>query len=76
MAVVYPPGLAWPALALQTPTGGMSTILTLERGLTANAFNAYLESEPRIAELAGTLADGVDGDLLIDTIKSAGAANA
>ena len=54
----------------------MSTILTLERGLTANAFNAYLESEPRIAELAGTLADGVDGDLLIDTIKSAGAANA
>ena len=43
-----------------------------ERGLTAVAINDYFKSEPRIAELDGTLAAGVDGDLLIDVIKDRG----
>ena len=38
----------------------------LERGLTAVALNDYIKSEPRIAELDGTLAAGVDGDLLTE----------
>ena len=48
----------------------------LERGLTAVAINDYFKSEPRIAELDGTLAAGVDGDLLIDVIKDRGSPDA
>ena len=48
----------------------------LERGLTAVALNDYLKSEPRIAELDGTLGAGVDGDLLIDVIKDRGSPDA
>ena len=48
----------------------------LERGLTAVALNDYIKSEPRIAEVDGTLAAGVDGDLLIDVIKDRGSPDA
>ena len=43
----------------------------LERGLTAVALNDYIKSEPRIAELDGTLAAGVDGDLLMQEFSRA-----
>ena len=54
----------------------MTAVPILERGLTAVALNDYFKSEPRIAELDGTLAAGVDGDLLIDVIKDRGSPDA
>ena len=49
----------------------MASVVILERGMTAATFDAYLESEPRVAALAGMLSDDVDGDLLIDVIQAA-----
>ena len=41
----------------------------LQRGMTADAFDEYLQGQDNVAALAGKLEAGVDGDLLLDTIK-------
>ena len=65
------------SLASRRTNDKMTTAVPiLERGLTAVALNDYLKSEPRIAELDGTLGAGVDGDLLIDVIKDRGSPDA
>ena len=38
----------------------MASVVILERGMTAATSDAYLESEPRVAALAGMLSDDVD----------------
>eukprot|EP00966_Prymnesium_polylepis_P146726 3389286-Prymnesium_polylepis.1 len=48
----------------------------LQRGMTAAAFDDYLEGDASLAALAGSLGSGVDGDLLIEMIAAAGKADA
>ena len=51
-------------------------VVLLERGMTAAAFEAYLEGEgAELQSLVGLLAGGVDGDLLIETTKQCGKAD-
>ena len=52
----------------------MSVIL-LERGMTAAAFDDYLAASSETSQLAGKLGAGVDGDLLIKIIARAGKAD-
>ena len=54
----------------------MSDHMMLQRGMTADAFDEYLQGQDNVAALAGKLEAGVDGDLLLDTIKSSGKADA
>ena len=52
----------------------MSVIL-LERGMTAAAFDDYLAASSETSQLAGKLGAGVEGDLLIKIIARAGKAD-
>ena len=44
---------------------------SMERNMTAAAFDEYLQDDPALAALTGKLQPGVDGDLLINTVETA-----